>query len=446
MATSPFSNPFGTKTETPKDTTFVPSGKGKTADEIEDLLNVEDEPNDKPKNKVDDDEEDKEKDDTLESKIDDKDEEDDDEEEDKKDDIKLKDDEEDDEEKEKLDLKEDKEENLDVPPRKKDILAKYPKFFEEFKFFDKMMFRDKAYTEMFGSFDEAKEVFNKVGRLDEFESQLLSGNMKDVLATVKATNPKAFDKIVDGYLNQLAEVDKSAYDDVIQNFGKRIVAGMADEAKRKNNEKLNEAAKELYEFLFDEAPEKANLSIKVRSKVEKSEEAEKLEKERTEILNERFETARDGLTVKVDNVLKATINEHIDPRGVMSAYEKKNAINEALNRLHQKVAQDTNFRKNLDRLWRSAFGDKFSENSLNGIKKSYLGKARGLIASVIKDVRGEVLKDNRSKGKSEEKEEKETTLREPKKNVNAGRPHQQNNNKANERKPGETVEEFLSRD
>jgi len=460
MATSPFSNPFESKTSTVnpqggnKDTTKPASGK--TADEIEDLLNMDDD-------KVDDDKKPEIKDDDLEdedkdnkSKPSDKDDEDkkeDDDEEEDKDDIKLKeeDDEDDEEKKEKLDLDkdDDDETKLTAPPKVAEITAKYPKFFEDFPFLKRMMFRDKAYTEMFGSFDEAKEVFNKVDRLNEFETQLLNGDLRDVLSTVKTADPKAFDKLVDGWLSQLGEVDKEAYDDVIQNFGKRIIHGMVDEAKRKNNKELHDSAKALYEYLFDADPEKADLNIKVRSKVEKNEEKEAIDKERQALINERFESARDSLTVKVDNILKSTISDYIDPRGVMTNYEKKNAIEETLKRLHAKVGEDSSFRKNLDRLWKAAFGDKFSENSLNGIKKSYLGKAKGLISSVIKEVRSEVLKDNRSKGRDKDKQDddKETTSssRESRKPVNAGRPHQQNN-KANERKQGESVEEFFGRD
>jgi len=439
---NPFSSPFTTEASSgvKESNSGKPAGN-QSADDIESFLNEDDDKEEVKIPKIEDDDDEEEVKDDSKKKAK-KDEDEDDEEE--SDDVKLKeeDDDEDDDKKEKLDLKEDEEDKLDVAPRKKDIAAKYPNFFKEFPFFDKMMFRDKAYSEMFGSFDEAKEIYNKVERLNEFETQLLSGDTGDVLKTVKATDPKAFDKIVDNYLKSLHDVDPDAYKDVTENFAKQIILGMADQARRKNDKELDKAAQLLHEFLFD--TDKWT-DVKVRAKEEKSDEAAKIEKERTDLMRERFEIARDGLTVKVDNVLKATIGDYIDPRGLMTAYEKRNAITETLDRLHKKVAGDTAFRKNLDRLWRSAFSDKFTENSLNGIKKSYLGKAKGLLSSTIKEVRAEVLKDNRSRGK--EKQEQEETLRSesPKKNVNAGRPHQQTI-KANDRQPGESVEEYLMRD
>lgn len=444
MSTSPFANPFESKGslgsevkpdgDNGKDNT-KPAGK-LNADDIETFLNDDDDKT--PPKKDDKLGEDDEDDLKVKIKKDDKVEEDDEEED--KDKLKLKEDD-DDEDKEKLDLKKDDDDTkLDVPPRKKDISAKYPKFFEEFPFFDKMMFRDKAYTEMFGSFDEAKEVFSKVERLNEFETQLLSGDTKDVLSTVKAADPKAFDKIVDNYLKSLHEVDPEAYKDVTENFTKRIILGMVEYAKKKDDKELDKAAKLLHEFIFDTDKWE---DIKVRVKEERNEESEKIEKERADFLKERFEVARDTLTVKVDNILKATISEYIDPRGTMTPYEKKNAIAETLDRVHKKIAADPLYKKNLDRLWKAAFGDKFSVASIDAIKKSYLGRANNkTLADMIKEVRSEVLKGDRSKGSTKEEKEETPSNR---KIVNAGRPHQQEK-KANERQKGETVEDFLARD
>lgn len=439
---SVFNNPFAKSGESKAESKVNPSGKDTTkqpagkldVDDVEDFLSSGEE--DKVEDdKVDDEDETEEEPVTV--KADDEDDEEGDDDTEEEDKVELK--EEEDEDKEKLDLKEEEEKDLNVPPKKKEILAKYPKFFEEFPSVERIIFRDKAYSEMFGSFDEAKEVFNKVERLNEFETQLLSGDTKDVLSTVKEADPKAFDKIVDNYLKSLFDVDPDAYKDVTENFAKRIILGMADHAKKKGDKELDDAAKRLHEFLFDTDQW---TDMKVRVKSDKSEEEESVAKERAALTQERFESARDGLTVKVDNVLKSTIAEHIDPRQAMTPYEKKHAVDETLKRLHEKVGSDPAFRKNLDRLWKAAFGDKFSSTTLDSIKRSYLGKSRVLLSSVIKEVRTEVLKGNKSVKGKEKKEEETPQVR---KSVNAGRPHQQTV-KANERQKGETVEDFLGRE
>ena len=412
------------------------TGKGMDKDDIQNLFDADDKPEVKePKTPV------KEDDDV--DDVDDKKDEDDDEE------IKLKEDVEDEDNEEKLDLKKepDTDDKLVTPPKIKDITAKYPNFFKEFPFLEKMMFRDKAYTELFGSFDDAKEVAGKVERLNEFETQLLSGDTKEVLSTVKVTDSEAFDKIVDNYLAALESVDKDAYHEVVGNFSKRVIMGMVDEARRTNDEDLKTAAEQFYKYLFGttkwEEP-------KVRVKAERSEEGDKLKTERLQFTQERFETARGDLQTKVDNVLRATISEHIDPKGSMSAYEKKNAVKDALDLLHNDIRADDVFVKNLDKLWRASFGDKFSNSSLDKIRKTYLGKAQGRLASIIKKVRAEALKDkdltsSKKEEKEEDEEEDKTPVVRKTGKINAGRPTQQTP-KAKDRQKGESIEEFFARD
>lgn len=445
-----FTNPFAKAPSSVTTTEKPPAGADVSEDSIKDFLSQEDDdtkgeevPTKKGKKETE--EEDEEEVKVLESTGDDEEDEDDrdDEEDDEdKDDIKLKEDAEDADEDEEKKSSEEDETKAQIPPRKKDILAKYPKFFEEFPFFDKMMFRDKAYTEMFGSFDEAKEVHAKVDQLNAFEAQLFDGNPVEIFKSLKEANPKAFDKITDDYLKILGDVDPEAYKDVTENYAKRIILGMVEHAKKKDNKALHDAAKELHEFLFDSVDW---TPIKVRVKEEKSEEVDEVKRERAELHRERFESARDVLVTKVDNVLKATIDSYIDPRGSMTAYEKKNAVAEALKRLHLKIGRDVNYKKTLDRLWKFAGDNKFNTSSMDGIKKSYLGFAKGLIGTVVKEVRGEVLKDNKRVSSKKSNEEEETTPA-SRKNVNAGRPHQQKPKGQREYKSGDDIQEFFAQD
>ena len=390
------------------------------------------------------------KDIVKEDKIDDKPEE---EETDKEDEIKLKeeddekedDDSEGEEEEETEEEDEETETEIKAPPRIKEIEAKYPKLFKDFPFLAKMMARDKQYNELFGSFNEAKEVHSKVERLNEFETQLLSGDTVEILQAVKNTDAKAYDKIVDNYLQTLESIDKDAYYDVIGNFSKRVVIGMVNEAKRSNNEDLSKAAEEFYKYLFGTTEWQ---DPKVRFKEERSDESKKIETERLQFTQERFEVARDDLQSRVDNVLKSTIEEYIDPNGRMSAYEKKNAIKEALEQVGNAVRSDDLYMKTLNKLWRNAFSEKFSKASLDKIRSSYLGKAKGSLSGIIKKVRAEALKD-KDVSSRKDKEETNEDDKQPRKRpnlINAGRPSQQINKAKTERQKGESIEEFFARD
>lgn len=351
-----------------------------------------------------------------------------------------------DEEIEKLDLSKESDEigDIDAPPRKKEILKKYPEVFKDFPFLEKMMFRDKAYTELFGSFDDAKEIAERAESFGQFESQLLSGNTEQILKEVKESDEKAFDIIVDDYLPTLAKVDKDAYFRVVGNLNKRLIMEMVQEANDTNNDDLKQAALLVNQFVFGTSKFTAP-----QNKVDKRESAEQseAEQERLSFVRERFETSRDDLQSQVDNTLRATISEYIDPRGVMSGYVKKNAVADAMKYLTAAIADDSTVSKNLDRLWRSSFENKFSKDSLNKIRSYYLSKARGNLKASILKARAEALKENdrsNTRHQEDDDEKEEETSRTTRKPIIPGRPATQKGK--NEIRKGESVTDFFMRD
>lgn len=351
-----------------------------------------------------------------------------------------------DEEIEKLDLKESDEE-INAPPRKKEILKEYPELFKKFPYLEKMMYRAKEMDELFGSFDNAKEVAEKFETFNSFESQLLSGNTEEILRSVKDTDEKAFNIIVDDYLPTLAKVDKEAYFHVVGNLNKRLIMEMVQEANDleatdpdRANE-LKQAALLVNQYVFGNAKfTPPTTRVPKRSEEDKSE----AEKERLSYVQERFESSRDELQTKVDNTLKATISDYIDPKGVMSPYVKKNAVNDAIKILTASIASDPSVGKNLNRLWKVAFEDKFSKESLGKIQSFYLSKAKGNLKNAILKARAEALKDARPSGRPEkevDEQEEETPRR---RNIPTGRPSQPQNK--NGMKKGESVTDFFMRD
>jgi hypothetical protein len=351
------------------------------------------------------------------------------------------------EEEEKLDLKEDDELNIDAPPRKKEILKEYPELFKKFPFLEKMLYRDRQYSELFGSFDDAREIAEKSEAFNQFENQLLAGNTEQILREVKETDDKAFKTIVDDYLVTLHKVDKDAYLHVTGNLNKRLIAEMIQEANDSNNEDLKQAALLVNQFVFGTS--KYTPPSRLIEKKDSSEQDE-IVKERQSFLKERFETARDDLQSQVDNTLRATISDYIDPKGKMTSYVKKNAIADAMRILSDAVADDPSVSKNLNNLWRAASESKFADkNALGKIKSFYLSKAKGNLKNAILKARAEALKDlapqHNQRETDDEEVETETNSRRQPRNIPAGRPRQERGKTDGPRK-GESVTDFFMRD
>lgn len=348
-----------------------------------------------------------------------------------------------DEDEEKLELEKDDDEiRIDTPPRKREILKEYPEIFKKFPWFEKMMFRDKQYNELFGSFDDAKELADKADIFNQFEQQLLNGNTESILRDLKDTDTKAFDKVVDSYLVTLHKVDKDAYFNVVDQINKRLIQEMVKVSNESQNDDLKQAALLVNQFLYGTSKFTPHENrVKEDSNTEKNE----AEKERLDFIQERFETSRDDLQTRVDNTLRATINEYIDPRGSMNGYMKKNAINDALKMVHEAIGNDRSSTSTLNKLWRAAFDAKFSKDSLQRIQSFYLGKAKPVLSPAIKKARAEALKDLAPRArKTNDDEEKEETPRT--RRIATGRPSSQTKEDKGGMRKGESVADFFARD
>lgn len=346
-----------------------------------------------------------------------------------------------DEDIEKLDLTKEDDLDIEAPPRKKEILKDFPELFKKYPFLEKMMYRDREYTQLFGSFDDAKEIAEKSENFNNFEGQLLAGNTEEILKGVKDADQKAFDTIVDDYLPTLARVDKDSYFHVVGNLNRRLIMEMVQEANDTNNDDLKQAALLVNQFVFGSSKFVAP-TLRV-AKEDKGAEASAAETERLDFTRERFETARDDLQSRVDNTLKATISDYIDPKGNMTSYVKKNAVADAMRLLSSAIAGDSSTVKNLDRLWRASFESKFSKESLTRIQSFYLSKAKGNLKNAILKARAEALKDSSPKREKEEVEE-ETEERPQTRRVAPGRPSS-SKSKSGQAK-GESVTDFFMRD
>lgn len=316
----------------------------------------------------------------------------------------------DDEEKDDLDdleedLKEPDDEDLELmtPARRKDILKEFPDLFKKFPELERSYFRERKYTELLPTIEDAREAVEAKQTLDNFEAALAKGEIKDILKSVKDTDVNSFHSLVDNLMDHLREVDKDAHLHVIGNIFKQGLTNAFAEGKTSGNETLKAAAHVMYQFLFGtsdyEPPQK------LARVPERNEEAERIAQERENLQRERFEGVRDNLATRLDNTLKATIDANIDPRGSMSEYVKRNAVREAGEKVRELIKNDTRFRQILNQYWVRAAKSNYSKESVEAIRAAYLSRAKTLLPTVLKTVRNEALKGVSRKAKDNEEVE-----------------------------------------
>lgn len=326
--------------------------------------------------------------------------------EDKDDDAEVDDDEDkDDEDLDDLeeDLKEPDEAELEavvVPARRKDILSKYPKLFEDFPELEKSYYRERKYTEILPTIEDAREAVEAKQNLDIFEAGLAKGDIGSILKAVKDTDEGMFHGLVDNLMEHLRTTDKSAHLHVVGNVFKEGLAAAYTEGKESGDDSLKAAAHVIYKYLFGTGNYEPPTTLS--KAVPKNEEAERVAQEREQLTRERFETARNDLALRLDNTLKATIAHNIDPKGLMTDFVKQNAIKIAGEKVQDLIRNDARFKQILNQYWRRAGQQNFSKTSIEAIRAAYLSRAKSLLPTVLKTVKNEALKGVSRKAKDGE--------------------------------------------
>jgi|SRR5580765_4124876 len=305
-----------------------------------------------------------------------------------------------------------KEEDLELmtPVRRKEILAKYPKLFKDFPYLEKAYYREQQFTEVFPTISDARMSSEKAKILDGLESQVMSGDITSVLQAAKQESQESFYKIADNYLPTLRKVDQQAYYHVLGNVIKDTIITMVKEGRNLGEQgaPLQAAANVLNQFVFGSQTFTPPQNLSKQQRPEDRSREQQIQYEDQQRFRGQFESTRDELQTKADNVLKSTISQHIDPKNTMTDYVKGHATTEALQTLETLMSKDTRFRGLLDRLWEKAFETNFNKEATDRIKSAYLSKAKTLLPSVIKKARNDALRGLGSRARDDSDEVQET--------------------------------------
>jgi hypothetical protein len=343
-----------------------------------------------------------------------------------------------------------KEEDLELttPVRRKEILAKYPTLFKDFPYLEKAYYREQQFTELLPTIQDAKTAVDKAKILDNVEWQVMSGDITSLLTAAKSEDNEAFLKIADNYLPTLRKVDQQAYYHVLGNVIKDTIITMVREGRALGEQgaPLTSAANILNQFVFGSQTFQPPQPLSRQLKPEENEREQQLKQYEQQRVYSAFEATKNDLQTRADNVLKSTIDQHIDPRGSMTDYVKGHATQEAFDTLEDLISKDKHFRGLLDRLWEKAFEKGFDKESSEKIKSAYLSKAKTLLPSVIKRARNNALKGLGRRTESEDTFDMKTDRKGPIQPGQSTPPNSGKFKKASDIPKGMTTLDVLMRD
>lgn len=301
---------------------------------------------------------------------------------------------------EKDEKDEDKDEALDEVvgakfagrPTYRQVINKYPKIFKEFPGLRDVFFRERDYSRVFPTVEDASEAYDQLNTLKAGEQVISNGNPKDFLEILRDYDANKEAQFVENFLPVLYKTNKRAFEAVTEPVIQYALRSMHMDAKRNGNENLTNSAVNVYEWLFGsddiESGGKKQSIAPVQNQADP--EKESLRQENQRLLSTRHNEFVDGAlnsaSRKIDSIIKNALPEEV------SGFEVKSITREVMDRLGAVLRADSAHRSNMDRLIRNGRQDSYSEAARERLSSAFLSRAKLALPEIIKKVKAEALR------------------------------------------------------
>jgi hypothetical protein len=278
---------------------------------------------------------------------------------------------------------EDSEKSLNRPSVS-EIIKKYPELFKDFPGIKDSYFAEKAYRDLFGSVESAKEVREQVNLFNDLSDSILSGDSKPLVSALKDASEESLAKFSQSILPAIHAVDKQAHYNIVAELIQNVLVNVYNS----NDENDRNAALVLAEYLFSNE-DVATGKVKV---VDNNKKDPAIESEQQKFYEERRNIFVSDVSSEVKQSLESIINHKkdgksvIDPEGKMSKLSRDAIIFEINKRLDAKLSKDSTHLSHMRSLWRYAEREKYGLTSKSQLTNAYLARAKKLIPSIRSEV------------------------------------------------------------
>lgn len=291
----------------------------------------------------------------------------------------------------------------DVPSRAQ-VLKAFPDLYKKFPGLEKSIYREQQYSEIFPSIDAAKEAKDEIGKFKQLQSDVFSGDITKLFGAIKAGSKDAYGKISDNILETLHSVDEPSYNQLLERVIRTTLHNAFTTGRKNGNEQLEIAAELLNKWIFDDKEVKPYVKSNQRPE---DDQVSELRKQQLAFARQQLDTAVADVSTRAQNIIKNTIEKNLDPKGLMSPYVKNKAMDDILSEVDKNFRSDKRFQELLDRHWKSAGNESFSETAKVRIRNILLSKAKSVLPEIMMKIKTEALRGSSAKVKKSDEPKKE---------------------------------------
>lgn len=312
------------------------------------------------------------------------------------DDEEVKDEDEDDEEKESEEEQEDEESDEKIgtgygKPTYRQLVAKYPKIFKDFPGLRQTFFRERDYSKLFPTVEDARESYEQLNRLKVGEQRISQADPADFLELLGDYDVNKQRKFIHDFLPALLSKNRPAFQAVTEPVIKHMIRSAYMDAKRNGNQNLMDSALNVHEWVFgndkvDEAPRSSQRNPDQEPDPEK----ERLRQENQEILRGQHQNFVDSIlstsSKSITNIIRKNLPEDV------TDFLGRSITRDVMDELASVLRDDPAHRSNMERLLKQAASNRYSSEWKDRVQSAYLSRAKLALPTIIKKVRSAALK------------------------------------------------------
>lgn len=274
----------------------------------------------------------------------------------------------------------------------KEVTTKFPTLFKEFPALRHAFFREQEYSKVFPTVEDAQEAAAKAADFSFLEQDLLSGEPKNLLASVAQVSPEAFGKIASKIMPAIYEVDKDTFYEMTEPILKNALqAAFKDGSSSgtQDGKNLALAAQYIHRFLFRTA-DISNEQPAIREKAPDPDRA-KFEQERQQFQEARYYEFRQNIAATAEAEIRKMITDGLDPEKKLNDFTRKTIIKEVIEQIGSVLDKDPRHLATMESLWTRARKNGLTGEHKARILQTYLGRVKEILPTIRSRVRSEAL-------------------------------------------------------
>lgn len=263
-------------------------------------------------------------------------------------------------------------------PTFKQLNDAFPELFKKFPELRHALGRERDYSRIFPTIDDAVEAVNQLVGVQKLESDIMQGNPSSLIQALESQSPEAAELFADAIIPAIASVSPKLYQRAMTPFMYKILKGLIANGNEKGDKNLVAAAKIIGKHIFDDPQLEKMPSFKRESE---DPEKQRFEEERRGYEMQRFTSFKQSLQDVTYPKVQRMIARGLEKLEI-SDYTRDALIQDIIEETTERMASDPEHMHRMDAMIARAAKSGYTEESKAQIISAYLGRFQSLMPAI----------------------------------------------------------------